>query len=37
MAGGIEKVLFLVDEKMRIGLSVICFCNIPNNLKSRVL
>lgn len=26
-----------MDEKTRIGLSVICFCNIPNNLKSRVL
>lgn len=37
MTGGIEKILFRVDEKIRIGLSVICFCNIPNNLKSRVL
>ena len=37
MTGGIEQLLFRVDEKMRIGLSVMCFCNIPNNLKSRAL
>ena len=33
----VEQELFRVDEKMRIGLSVMCFCRIPNNLKSRVL